>query len=402
MTRFIDFKDYIIKVIKEKDFESDIVSIICYGSMAQNNYENGFSDIDLWFVIKDVPVKERVKLVKKLLSTFDKAIVKYMNLTNNIANSCHESLCFTKEEFVVYYKSFPTRVIYPLKKGIWQIVYGEDLLVNVDLPSYKDCLVSLQYDYDILADDFYHNAYNCNTRNQVKLFLRAIKKAIWILKGAYLPNKDIVLDQADIFLGDDSNLINVINLLRDLKKNNYNANGEAYLQAYLGMACIIEKYGEKIYDYIIENGYELLDNDKFHRSTTWGNYAFQFPSLIHEYCALRNKKDYLFWLTEDYPNIMRYFDYMVQNNEKCIEIHMYKKDVPPKRSKILNPIGINRAGYQKLYELNSYQFLLGEHRNRIINNDFCKFSVHELKKYSEEKYLPAIYEIYLVFLNNLL
>lgn len=380
----IDFKvysDFISGIIKKNNFEDVVISAYAYGSIAQGNFEKNYSDTDLWFVIKCNSLQERITLVKQLSKVFNEELRKYLDMVHGVKKNkkyhYHNNWYFSEEEFKKYYITYPTRVVYPFKKNVWKLAYGKDYFSDVELPSRETCVKYLQYDFEMFSHDFQWFAFTTNTRDMVKYFLRALKKVIWILEDEYLSCKDEVLEKADIILSNDKFLVDVIGRIRDLKKKDYILVGNEYLEFYLDLCRVVELYGLKIKDYVNTNKYTLIDKDKFYSTTTWGNFAWEFAASLNGYSSIdkRNKKKLVNLLYEGYSHFMKCFHYMAINNLKAEEVLIGKGQTPPRRSKILNTLSIDKNVYNEVSQIEGYKFLIGSHRENMVKNKFNKMKV---------------------------
>jgi len=213
----INYKNYcnlISKLIKKNNFDNDVISVYAYGSIAQGNFEKNYSDTDLWFVVKCDSLQERITLSKKLSNVLDVELKTFLDEAHKVKENkkyhYHDNYYFTEEEFKKYFTAYPTRVLYPFKKNIWKLAYGKDYFSDLELPSREICVEYLQYDYEMFSNDFHWLAFTNNTREMIKYFLRALKKAIWILKNDYLASKDEVLEKANIIFSDDKLIGDII------------------------------------------------------------------------------------------------------------------------------------------------------------------------------------------------
>lgn len=305
----VDFKkycDFILNIIKKYNLQEYIISIYSYGSIAQGNFEKKYSDTDLWFVINCNTLDERINITKKLSNIFDNELKLYLDelhLVNDNDNKkyhYHSNWYFTEKEFIKYLEAYPTRVIYPFKMNVWKIVYGVNHLLQIDLPSRAECIKFLQYDYEVFSSDLQYYSFSESTRDMIKCFLRALKKAIWILNDVYLTCKDEVIEKGGIIL-EDTDVQRILNEIQDLKNNDYTLSGVNYTLFYFKLNKIIETYGQKIYNYVMENDYEIIDYSEFCTTTTWGNFIWEFTELVNRYVnSCLNKEQLIYLLTQDY------------------------------------------------------------------------------------------------------
>ncbi len=401
MIQFTDYCDFINGIIKDNEF-SEIISIYSYGSIAQGNFEKNYSDADLWFIIKCNSIQERLNSIRKISIVFDQKIREYLDkIHDNKENKkCHyrDILFYTENEFKKYCLSYPTRVIYPIKTGIWKLAYGKDLFQDIEVPDRKNCIKHLLYDYEVFASEFNRLAFSDNTRDMVKYFLRTMKKAIWILNDKYLYSKDDVIEKAPEILSEDKLFVNVIKRIKQLKISDYEINGYEYLDLFLDCSRIIENYGGKINKYIVMNGYSTLDIRDYNETTVWGCLAWDIACLLDRWCNRTDKisnKDILNILYEDdYINRMKYFNYIITNKLKAEEVRLSVWDGMGKRSKILSPAKIDKNLYSEVLTLDGYKFLLCDHRDNMISKRFETMEIESLIRYVEDKYIPAVYEVF--------
>ncbi len=401
MIDYNDFYNLVCNIVRENHF-NNIVSIYSYGSISQGNFEKKYSDADLWFIIECKSIQERISLVKEMSAIIDCEIKKYLDKVHNVKKDrkyhYHGSLFFTEIEFEKYYNSYPTRVIYPIKKKIWKLIYGKDLLEKVEIPDRKTCVEHLQYDFEVFVHEFNKLSFSINTRDMIKYFLRAIQTVIWILKDIYLPCIDEVLEKADVILSDDKLLPYVIEKIKYVKSISYKLSGVEYLELFLNCSTLLEIYGKKINCYVCKNGYSLLDINKFIETTIWGCLAWDMACLISGWCNMINKKSKMTLLEflegDGYKKRMQYFNYIITRKLRAEEVDLSVWDMPAMRSRILNPIQINKDIYKDIIDIPAYMFLIEEHMNNIINKKFSKMNISQLIEYAEKKYIPAVYEVF--------
>ena len=400
MINFTDYSKMINKIIVNEGLINDVISVYSYGSIAQGNFEHNYSDADLWFVIKYNSISDRIKITKKIEKIFSRELVKLLDITHNVDGekkySYHSNYYFSEEEFNLYIKLYPTRVLYPLKKNVWKLAYGKNHFSHLTLPVKAEIIENLQYDYELFANDFHWFAFTKDPREMVKYFLRAMKKAIWILKDEYLSCKDEVLEKISNIFNSDKLLCDVINLLKNLKENDYFLIGEEYLNLYLDMSNIIEMYGKKINQYIKDNNFNLLDKEKLNSISTWGNYVWEFAASVNEYLKVcdTDTDKIASILIYNYSHFMKCFDYKIINSLLPQEILLPKYKTPPLKSRIIDYKVINKMTYDNIVKLDGYHFLIGEHRKNVLLNNFKLMTYNELINYTENKYFPAIYEVY--------
>lgn len=406
MSDFKKYCDFILNIIKKHNLQDHIISIYAYGSIAQGNFERNYSDTDLWFVINCNTLDERINITKNLSNVFDNELKSYLDklhLVNNNDNKkyqYHSNWYFTEKEFIKYLETYPTRVIYPFKMNVWKIVYGVNHLLQVDLPSRADCIKFLQYDYEVFSSDLQYYSFSENPRDMIKCFLRALKKAIWILKDVYLTCKDEVLEKGGTIL-DDSDVIIILKEIQDLKSNDYVLLGENYTLFYLKLNKIIELYGQKIYDYVIENNYELISYSEFCTTKTWGNFVWEFAELVNRYVnSCDNKEQLISLLTEDYIKFIKYINEVLFSGKPITKILYGRYDIPLKRSRILNPLYIDELIYKNVMSLDGYKFLVQNHREKVLDRSLENLDLLQLSEYMENKYLPAVYDVFTYLFDN--
>jgi hypothetical protein len=408
MISFEEYSNYIEKIVHKHNFDN-VVSIYAYGGITQGNFDPKYSDIDLWFVIKYNSIEERLGLVKKMIKVFGEGVKEYIaqfvDNENNTLSSPDSSRYFSEEEFKLYCNIFPTRVLYHLKKGVFKKVYGKEILENVKIPTRYEYIEQLQYDFEIFSETFYSFGFTLKTRTMIKNFLRALKKAIWILEDNFLICKDDVLEKADSILKDDILLISVIKRIRKLKENDYNIFGYEYLELYTDCSKILAFYGGKIKNYILKNNYKLLNQKEYSNSTLWGTAIGEFTYLISQYCLI-SENDRIKFLNilgasndkklkfGDYFDYMKYFNYILTNDLKIKEVRLRSTDITFKKNHILETNKLKNDIYLYIRNLEGYKFLIDEHRKNLLFNKFELMKTYEIMKYIESLYIPAIYEVY--------
>jgi len=401
MFEFENFKNMIGDIVERSPFSENIISVYAFGSFVQGGFEKKYSDIDLWVVIKFNSFKERLHLVKELEIMFGKELEKILCFLHSDANgkkyTNHGNVYFSEREFERYCETYPTRVIYPFKKGIWKVAYGKDYFESCLTPTRETCVKQLQYDYEVFSNGFHTNSFTINVRVMTKYILRAIVVAVWILKDEYVYNKDLILDKAGDIFPEDKSLSSLMEKIKDLKDRGYSISGMDYMELYREAFELLESYGDKINKYVVSNGYELIDSERMYSSTAWENFSWMFSKSLERYievCETGAVTDLINFLNEDFRYFMKCFDFMLITKSKPEKILFTGNHLPFKRSRIINSIKIDKNSYASIKGLKEYKFLIDVHMQNIYQNKFLGMNISDLMVYTENQYYPAIYKIY--------
>lgn len=400
MSKYNELTKMFSILIEENHMENDIRSIYLYGSLAQDDFEKGYSDIDLWIIIKEcTSVEERINITRKIIKLFDVAINKYLD---SIHSDCqlkhyhyHGNWYFTEKEFIDYVKLYPTRVLYPIYFGVWKSIYGNDYVDQFKVPQHKKLVEYLMLDFEVFIREIESDLFCNNCRELIKYTMRMIKKALWILEGQYIENRNLAVCKATKFFTETNLFLEFSSWLSIAQKNNYKLDSEQQIDLCINISNIIDFLVEKIRKYLNKENIKLIQEHDVVMADLWGNFLWSFTEILTDYINIPegNRQELILYLTDSYYQLIRYYIYVIRHKIP-MDKYFGKKELPLKNS-VLNKqfLEINFAK-EELYKYKGTQFLLDTHMQKIIDNDFERMNELDIRKYIEQDFLREIYDLY--------
>lgn len=388
------------EILEKNHLEHEVLAIYAYGSFVSGAFEKGYSDSDFWYILNCNSMRERICIAEKIKNIVDPQINEFINEINEQTNAqkvVHGNIYFDEKEFIRYCKAYPTRVIYPIKRNIWKLAYGKDYFASIELPDREYCLTYLQYDYELFTHEFKKNVFTMSKykiRASIKYFLRAMRTAFWILKDIYLGTELEFVDRAESIV-DDSKLMNLLSRVNELKEKDYYIYGNDYLNLYLECINTLDSYGSLIKDYIVQNGYKLIQFCRLNNTSLWGCFAWEpcLQTAWYDTYFFNEEHNLHEFISESYTEFMKYIDEITLNQLKADEVYFDRADVPLKTSSILSTRHIQSNVYDRLMSCSGYRFLLITHGRNVLENKIEELDDIEVKNYILDYYLPAIKEV---------
>ena len=393
-----DLEQFIDRIINRYEL-TDIISVYSYGSIASGRSELTYSDLDLFVIIKNDTIYNRIKTIKKCNTIFKKETFNFLSkLYDNdlqiTTDSCCDILYFTEIEFLYYCDLYPTRVIIPFQFGLWKLIYGINHINQMKLPEKELMLEFIQIDFELFAHEIHYFVFSDQIRELIKTFLRAIKKAIWIIYDDYIEDKwDVLSCNYDIC---NSKIIDeTLNEIRSIVRNQYKILGLEYFNLYTNMCKTLEYLGKRVNQFLLVNNYKLIDEKKLYHSDLWHNFIWDFSDALINYISIDDTiENIVNCMKTDFNRFLTTVSYFFMENISPLSTHLGKEDCPPIRSKICNSIEINDSDFCSLTDNAGFLFLLSDYMTKERLDAFRKMTLDELHNYCENKFYPAIYSVY--------
>lgn len=406
MEKHNELKKMFSTIINENHMENDIRSIYLYGSLAQNDFEKGYSDIDLWIIIKEcTSVKERIDITRKIVKLFDLAVNEYLD---NIHSDnqlkryhYHGNWYFTEKEFIKYIKLYPTRVLYPIYFGVWKSIYGNDYIDKFTLPQHRKLVQYLMLDFELFVREIESNLFCNNCRDLIKYTMRMIKKALWILDGEYIENRNLAVCKAVKVFTENNLFLEFYSWLSIAQKNNYELNSKQQIDLCINISNIVDFLAEKIRKYANKENIELIQERDVVMADLWGNFLWSFTEILTDYINIPegNRRELILYLTDSYYKLIRYYTYVIRHKIP-MDKYFGKKELPLKNSVLNKQFLGGEFAKEDLYKHKGAEFLLDTHIQKIVDKDFERMSELDIRKYIEQDFLREIYDLYSSIIQN--
>jgi len=380
---FLYFSEEILK---------NIESVYLYGSSAAGDFKEDNSDIDMFIVIRDT-LQNRFQTEELILKKFELLIHSFFSNNQNLAQQNHNATILTEMEFRAHCLQYPARVLYPLKKSIWKLLYGKNIHSDLKLPNKKEFNLVKAQDFDLFANLWYENIMNHNYEKATKYLLRATRKYLWIKCNKYISNKWMILNEFP-----SSNEINIP--LEEIRKALDNINNNNVLDRIYAADTIntlLQKMGAEIYNFLkLKKSFSSSD---FFNLSPWRDFSWELRQIFNQYHNIKKKKDILEarkFLIDTYYDIKNYFYWAFSVEKEAVHFGV-------------GNIKLIRRSYLYKYNLTNFKIILYfisdkhfqyffiQHQNKINIAFFSKLNFMEIEKYIEDIYLPSLEGIFKKF-----
>ncbi len=395
-----------IEEVISKNNLTDIISIYSYGSIAQGNLESRYSNFDLWFVVKEMGIKERVNFVKDATYLFETELFLLLDNYHNIDTSStgirNTLWFFTEDEFLANVKVYPTVILYQIINNDWKLIYGKQLHSAMKMPPKKKCIELLQFDFEMHVNHMNLFAAEYDVRRMVKMFLRALKYAIWIIEDEFLSDKDKVLQNAEKLFPEDLLLKSVFSRIRVIMKNDYIIGNRELFTLWQECSKITGKFGQMIRIHVEREQYPLLEQFQYTTGAPWGNFAREFAKALRWYISLE-KEDKLYIIDQlkiHHLQTIRYLQDIILNGLDINDVYFTKDNSPVKISSIIFSDKINKVNYSSVLESEQFLFLIDSCKTFIYSKEIYSLDVESIKAYLLDDYLTAMNQVFKMILSS--
>lgn len=373
-----------------------IESVYLYGSYAAGDFQENSSDIDLFIVIKD-SLSERFILEEKILESFWKLISIFFNGNESLISKNHNATILSVYEFKAHCRQYPARVLYPLKKSIWKLIYGENIHEDIQFPNEKTFNIVKAHDFDSFAVLWHENIMNGETEKAIKYFLRSLRKYLWIVHSIYVESKNKIICKLIELEPNKADYKKISACIKKIKKTK---NIFLIWNNVSLLNDILCSMGKKILVSLdLVNKYSF---DDFFNISAWRDYSWEFRQFLNQYHNIKKTKDraeFVNFLIKEHHKTIQYFCWAFSIPKAKIrfgrsDLHLVK------RSYIFNYNIINFKKISFLLKNKSFYYIAIHHKQLIESGLFFKLSVKQLESYIEKNYLKKVEEIFLKLIDH--